>query len=410
MGIADALSEHKRMAVARWVAAAGIGITTGLVVLALEHAVEDVIHRLFEADVWVPAVVLIAGAAITAVIIRYVGGRSSASTEVYVEEFHRDDAGLDPKHAPGRLLASFTTLGSGAPLGLEGPAVYTGSVVATVVHRHWKVLRGEAFHVLLVAGSAAGIAAVFKAPAAGAIFAMEVPFRGRLAGERVLPAIVGSAAGFLTMASVDGVQSEIEVPLIELTYGRALLTTLLGLAVGLAALGVIKLVNLAEQATTRWSAGVRAAAAGVALAGIYALGRGMTGEPVAIASGNSVIDWAIEPDRAIWILLGVFVLRAVGPAVSIAGGGVGGLFIPLMAIGAVIGRLFADAVSADERALFVTVGAATMLGAGYAVPLTGVVFVAEYTGQATIIVPALLAMATARLVVGNRSVSPAQQP
>ena len=88
----------------------------------------------------------------------------------------------------------------------------------------------------------------------------------------------------------------------------------------------------------------------------------------------------------------------------------GGLFIPLMAIGALVGRLFADAVNAEELALYVTVGAATMLGAGYAVPLTGVIFVAEYTGQATVIVPALLAMAAARLVVGNRSVSPAQQP
>jgi H+/Cl- antiporter ClcA len=61
-------------------------------------------------------------------------------------------------------------------------------------------------------------------------------------------------------------------------------------------------------------------------------------------------------------------------------------------------------------ALYVTVGAASMLGAGYAVPLTGVVFVAEYTGQATVIVPALIAMAATRLVVGNRSVSHAQQP
>ena len=51
-----------------------------------------------------------------------------------------------------------------------------------------------------------------------------------------------------------------------------------------------------------------------------------------------------------------------------------------------------------------------MLGAGYAVPVTGAVFVAEYTGQASVIVPALVAMAVTRLVVGNHSVSPAQHP
>lgn len=75
-----------------------------------------------------------------------------------------------------------------------------------------------------------------------------------------------------------------------------------------------------------------------------------------------------------------------------------------------VGRLFADASSTGDVALYVVVGAATMLGAGYAVPLTGVVFVAEYTGQASVIVPALIAMAVARLIVRDRSVSPAQRP
>jgi len=405
----DEQSDWRHLA-ARLLGATVIGVVTGLVVLALEHLVEDVIHEIFEAPIWVPAVVVFVGAGATALVTRSVGGRSTASTEVYVEQFHHAEPDMDIKNAPGRVLAAFTTLGSGAPLGLEGPAVYTGSAVATFIHRRWSVLRGEAFHALLVAGSAAGIAAVFKAPAAGAIFAMEVPFRGRFAGERVLPAIFGAASGYLTMALVDGVEAELEVPLIELTVSRAFLSAVLGLAVGIAAIGVIWAVTTAEHVTSRYPAGIRALAAGGALAAIYALGRGMTGESLALTSGNSVIDWAIKPDHAVLVLLGVFALRAVGPAVSIAGGGVGGLFIPLMAAGAVVGRLFADASTTDDVALYVVVGAATMLGAGYAVPLTGVVFVAEYTGQASVIVPALIAMAVARLIVRNRSVSPAQRP
>ena len=396
----------------RWVlrlaVSAMIGVVTGLVVLVLEHTVDDILKEIFEAPVWVPAAVVAAGAIVTAVITRFLSGNETATTEVHVEEFHRDHPALEPKHAPGRLLAAFTTLASGAPLGMEGPAVYTGSVVAGVVHRRRPQLSAETHHALLVAGAAAGIAAVFNAPAAGAIFAMEVPFRGRLAGERVLPAIFGSAAGYLTMATIDGVKPELEVPLIELTTGRVLGSILLGLVVGVAALGVIGLVNAAESLHHRFPAWIRALVAGAALAGLYAAGRGMTGEPVALASGNSVIDWALQPDHAVAVLVGVFQLRAVGPAVSIAGGGVGGLFIPLMAAGAVVGRMFSDAVNVEDLSLYVIVGAAGMLGAGYAVPLTGVVFVAEYTGQATVIVPALVAMAAIRVVVGARSVSPNQ--
>ena len=219
---------------------------------------------MFDAPVWVPGIVVFAGVVVTALVTRFVGGQSTASTEIYVEQFHHAEPDMDVKHAPGRILAAFTTLGSGAPLGLEGPAVYTGSAVATFIDRRWSALRGEALHAMLIAGSAAGIAAVFKAPAAGAIFAMEVPFRGRFAGERVLPAIFGAAAGYLTMALVDGVESEIEVPLIELTVGRAFLSAVLGLAVGIAAIGVIKLITNAEHLTSRFSISVRALLGGAA--------------------------------------------------------------------------------------------------------------------------------------------------
>jgi len=387
-----------------------IGVSTGLAVLALEHLVEDLLHEIFEAPVWVPALTVVIGALATAVLVHWVGGRSSASTEVYVSEFHEETPTIDPSHAPGRLAGAFTTLVSGAPLGLEGPAVYTGSVVATVLRRRVAAFGAGTHNAMLIAAAAAGIAAVFKAPASGAIFALEVPFRGRLAGERVLAAVFGSAAGYMTMAAVDGVKNEIEVPRVDLTYASAASSALLGVVVGVAAIGVIWLIGRGEHLSEWGSPWVRALLAGGILAGLYGIGRGIAGESLALRSGNEVIDWAIGGDHAIWLLLAVFALRAFGPAVSIAGGGVGGLFIPLMAAGAVLGRLFADARSSEELSLYVTVGAAAMLGAGYAVPLTAVVFVAEYTGQATMIVPALLAVTAARIVVGSRSVSPAQRP
>ena len=390
------------------VAASLIGITTGGLMIALEHLIDEVLHVLAESPVWVPAAAVLGGMLATALVIRLGAGGDTASTEVYVEQFHRATPDLNVAHAPGRLGGAFTTLAGGAPLGMEGPAVYMGSVVATVVHRYWRRLDRASVHALLVAGAAAGIAAVFKAPAAGAIFAMEVPFRGRLAGERVLPALFGAGAGYLTMAAVEGVEPDLEVPLIEMTFGRSMWSLVLGLAIGVAAIGVIWLVATAERLSERAGPVARAGLAGLALAGLYAISRGLTGESLALTSGNAVIDWAIQPDHAIWLLLAVFAIRALGPAITIAGGGVGGLFIPLMAAGAVIGRIFADAVDPQETALYVTVGAACMLGGGYAAPLTGVVFVAEYTGQASVIVPALVAVTMTRLVVRDRSVSPNQ--
>lgn len=406
--ITDWMTSHRRQEAWRLAAASIVGVLTGVVALLLEHAVEDVVHEIVEAPAWVPVATLATGVVLTAVITRYLAGRATATTERYVSEFHQEEPQVEPRHAPGRLLASFTTLGSGAPLGMEGPAVYTGTVAASLIYRWQPRAVAAGYHVLLVAGAAAGIAAVFKAPAAGAIFALEVPFRKRLGSERVLPAIFGAATGYLTMAAINGVKPELEIPLITLSLRQVVLSALLGLAVGIAAIGVIALIEFAEDSHQRWSVPVRAAVAAVGLPVIYLIGRALTDEPIAIASGNSVIEWAIEPGRAGWLLLAVFLLRALGPAVAIGGGGVGGLFIPLMAAGALIGRIFANASSQDDVALFVVVGAACMLGGGYAVPLTGVVFVAEYTGQAAVIVPGLVAMAATQMVIGLRSVSPEQ--
>ena len=196
------------------VAASLIGIITGGLIVALEHLIDQVLHVLAEAPVWTPAAAVLGGMLATALVIRLSAGGGTASTEVYVEQLHR--ATPDPKmaHAPGGLGGAFTTLAGGAPLGMEGPAV-------------------------------------FKAPATGAIFAMEVPFRGRLAGERVLPALFGAGAGYLTMAAVEGVEPDLEVPLIEMTFDRSMWSLVLGLAIGVAAIGVIWLVATAERLSER---------------------------------------------------------------------------------------------------------------------------------------------------------------
>jgi CIC family chloride channel protein len=93
----------------------------------------------------------------------------------------------------------------------------------------------------------------------------------------------------------------------------------------------------------------------------------------------------------------------------VAGGGVGGLFIPLVVGGAIVGRMVGEVVNPDDRTLFIIIGMAAFLGAGYRVPLAAVVFVAETTGQPGFIVPALFAAVAAELVMGGQSITPFQR-
>jgi CIC family chloride channel protein len=136
----------------------------------------------------------------------------------------------------------------------------------------------------------------------------------------------------------------------------------------------------------------------------------LTGESVTTGPGYDAIRWALDPARSTWLVAAVLVLRCVATSTAVAGGGVGGLFIPLVVAGALTGRVVGGAVNALDTSLFTVVGAAAFLGAGYRVPLAAVVFVAEATGRPGFVVPGLLAAVAAELVMGRYSVTAYQRP
>jgi hypothetical protein len=88
---------------------------------------------------------------------------------------------------------------------------------------------------------------------------------------------------------------------------------------------------------------------------------------------------------------------------------VGGLFIPLVVQGALLGGAVGTAVGASDPSLFPVLGVAAFLGAGYRVPLAAIVFVAESTGRPGFVVPGLIAAASSQLLMGSASASAYQQ-
>jgi CIC family chloride channel protein len=393
--------------------AAVTGLLTGAAVALFDGTTGTVLlGRMQRAPLAVQALGPLCGLLFSAAILRWVGGGASAATaDVYVRNFHAADQRLPLRAVPAKMLAAVATLGLGTPLGYEGPSIYLGAAVGSGLQRRMSRLfsRRDA-KVLLVAGAAAGVAAIFKAPATGALFALEVPYQDDLARNMLLPALVGAAMGYVTFAALASTSPLLGIkgaPPFDLRdLGGALV---IGLLAGVGARGFSALVRAAKRLHAQLNAFVAATGAGVVIGLLIVAARALSDEPLAIGPGYRAITWATDPSHGVLLVLGLLAIRTVAVPTALAGGGVGGLFIPLVVEGALLGRLCGSAFGQPGSSLFPVIGIAAFLGAGYRVPLAAVMFVAESTGRPEFVVPGLIAAVAAQLVMGHRSVSAYQQ-
>ena len=393
--------------------AAITGALTGLFVRFFEYIVVEVVYeQIVHGPLWVGAIAPGIGLMLSAILLRTLGnGASPATSDEYLRAFHDPEYPLRPRAFIGRMAASITTLGSGGAMGLEGPSMYGGSALGAMIQRRLpSAFRGVDHRTLLVAGAAAGVAAIFKAPATGAIFALEVPFRDQMARRMLLPALVASASGYLVFVALSNTdpifsfQNERGASFQYRDLGGAIL---IGICCAIGARSFSRLIRYAKAVTYRPVA-LRVVGASITLVVLFVISRLLTGESLTIGTGYEVIRWLSE-EHALWLLAVVFALRCLATATTLAGGGVGGVFVPLVVAGAIVGRGVGDIVNPLDPTLYVLLGIAAFLGAGYRVPLAAVMFVAEATGQPGFIVPALFAAVAAELVMGDQSITAFQR-
>jgi CIC family chloride channel protein len=391
--------------------AALTGGLTGLAVAAFDWVVnQQLVQRMLDAPLAVQAVVPVLGLAVAAVALRTIGhGASPSTSDEYIRNFHDVRHRLDLRPVWGRIVAGAATLGAGGAMGFEGPSLYLGASIGTALQRRWsKVFSRDETKLLMVAGAAAGVAAIFKAPATGAIFALEVPYKDDNARRMLLPALLAAAVGYLVFVALLGTRPLFEVagtPPFDLReLGGAVA---LGLTCGLGARLFARVITAAKRVATRGRTPWRVAGAGFALAALAVGSALVFGQDLALGPGYRTLVYVTAPDHALLLLVALFVFRLAATSVTVAGGGVGGLFIPLVIAGAITGQAAATVLH-DPSTLFPLIGVAAFLGAGYRTPLAGVVFVAETTGRPGFVVPGLIASVASQLVMGDVSVSPYQ--
>jgi chloride channel protein, CIC family len=393
---------------------AATGVAVGLAVVALQKVTLDgLLEPLERRPLWMQAAAPVVGLLVAWACLRWLAERAKpVTTDAYVRNFHEEaHERLSVKPVFGRVLAGIATIGYGGALGVEGPSIYLGAAAGSSLQRRFaRFFSREDAKLLMVAGAAAGVAAIFKAPATGALFAIEVPYRADLARRNVLPAMVAAAASYAAFVAVDGT-----TPILALGGGSFGLADLAGAAVvgllcgGGARLFCVGLRYLRSHVMDQVPLGLRLVAAGGVLAVLAVVTHAAADVTLSLGPGYDVVGWARDPSLAQWLVLLVLVARVAAVLATVGGGGVGGLVIPLVVMGALTGRLASGAFGTADSALLIVVGMAAFFGAGYRTPLAAVMFVAETTASPGFVVPALLATAAAQLVIGDESVSAHQR-
>lgn len=389
--------------------AGAVGAGVGLAVAAFDWLTAEVLlKRVLALPAPVTAAAPVVGLVAAAASLRFLGRRTTPSTaDEYIRNFHDPTRRLDTTPVAGRVAAAVASLGFGGALGYEGPALYMGAAIGASLQRRLKrYFTTEEAKVLLVAGAAAGVAAIFKAPVTGLVFALEVPYQQDLAHRTLLPAAMAAATSYVTFAAIAGTTPLLPIAgqppfnLIDLGGAAAV-----GLTAGVFSRLFIMVITAAKRLSATGHPWRRATGAGATLGGLFLVGRALTGTNLTLGPGYDALRWALAPERGVLLLIGLATLRVAATGVTMAGGGVGGLFIPLVIQGALIGRVVGGVFDAGNPTLFPVVGIAAYLGAGYRVPLAAVVFVAEFTGRPGFIVPGLIAAVVAQLVMGRASLS-----
>jgi CIC family chloride channel protein len=270
----------------------------------------------------------------------------------------------------------------------------------------------EGLRALLVAGAAAGISAVFKAPLTGLVFALEMPYTDDFAREALIPSMLASVSSYLVAITLLGPE-----PLFQVNRGyvpsasNVLLALVLGGFIGIAARLVVASLAQAEIMAHRMRLPLvaRTAIGGLACASFGLASWRIYGAPFAIGSGYQLIDAATAGRYIGLAAVLLLVLRGGAVVLTLGSGASGGSFVPLVSLGAIAGGAF-EAIAPATGPLFPIVGMAAFLAAGNATPIAGAVFVAESTGAAGFVIPGLVAAAAAYVVAGGRTLSEHQRP
>ncbi|MBR2327936.1 MAG: chloride channel protein [Clostridia bacterium] len=304
------------------------------------------------------------------------------------------------------FFSSLITFFSGIPLGNEGPSVQMGAAIGKMTVRMFGEKHKALDRYVMTGGASAGFAVATGAPVAGVFFALEEAHR-RFTPTILITATVSVLAGFFTanlLSIVTGITTaSLVFPApVEITLSQAWIAPVAGIASGLLSIGVYAIFSVGRRLRKNiekinYYLKYLFIFLLTAVLGLFI--------PYVTGTGHGIIESLFESDVTWYMLALVLVIRCILASSANNLGITGGLFVPLIAFGAVGGALTAKlliSLGAIDSSMFATVvimSVAAFLGASLKTPITAIIFVTEISGSVTNLGYTLLAVLTAYMLL-----------
>lgn len=361
------------------------------------EAVSPAGHRLGAWVILVPAM----GGGLIALLVRF-GSRAVVGHGIpeVMQQVLANRSRISPRVAALKPLASAISIGTGGPYGAEGPVIATGGAIGSLVGQALTMTVNER-KVLLAAGAAAAMTAIFGSPAAATLLAVELllfEFRARSAVPVALAAVVAQAL------RVAGGEGGAVFPMEAAQFGATaaapvqglLFFAIVGALAGALAVAAGGAVHRVEDFFARlpinplWCPVLGGLAVGVA--GWW--------EPRVLGAGYEVISSLLAGDLLAGAVAWVCGLKLVAWVVSLGSGTSGGTLAPMLVVGGGLGALAAEAAArlglgGVSPGLAALAGMTAFFAGGSRALFASVVLAVEITHRAEVLWPALAAASAA---------------
>jgi CIC family chloride channel protein len=334
------------------------------------------------------------GAGISVALTRRFAPETSGSGIPHLEAVLHRFRKLNWKRVlPVKFIGGIISIGSGMALGREGPTVQMGGAVGDAISGWLKVSPRERL-ILISAGAGAGLAAAFNAPLSGLIFVLEEVRRD------FQPIVFGAVFVAAAIADIVTRIGSGQFPVFAVpSYPMPPLTSLpifalLGVIAGLFGVlfnrGLLTAISLYARLPDRFVLPAAAITGGViGLVGWFS--------PLMLGSGHTLAETTLKGDLLLAAIPLFFIIRFLLTTTSYGSGAPGGIFAPLLVLGALIGLALGQIANylapaiVPIPAVFAVVGMAAYFTAIVRAPLTGIMLIVEMTGNYSQMLPLLVA-------------------